>query len=195
MVATPVTVETVPSIDPATGKVCASFERTPLSLLPQLLQKAREVQAAWAKISLSERCARIGVLKNKILEARDTLADTVVRESGKPRVEAKFADIFVALDTAAYFAKHGPALLRPEAVPHHNSAAKVKSGSLHFEPLGVLAVISSWNYPLAIPLSQIIPALAAGNAVLCKTSEFTPECGALIGKLFREAGFLEGLVT
>jgi len=195
MVATPVTVETVPSIDPATGKVCASFERTPLSLLPQLLQKAREVQAAWAKISLSERCARIGVLKNKILEARDTLADTVVRESGKPRVEAKFADIFVALDTAAYFAKHGPALLRPEAVPHHNSAAKVKSGSLHFEPLGVLAVISSWNYPLAIPLSQIIPALAAGNAVLCKTSEFTPKCGALIGKLFREAGFPEGLVT
>jgi acyl-CoA reductase-like NAD-dependent aldehyde dehydrogenase len=195
MVATPVTVESVPSIDPATGKICASFERTPPLLVPQLLQKAREVQAVWAKIPVKERCARIGILKNKILETRDALADAVVRESGKPRAEAKFADIFVALDTAAYFAKHGPVLLRPEVIAHHSSAAKMKSGTLLYEPLGVLAIISSWNYPLAIPLGQIIPAVAAGNAVLCKTSDFTPECGALIEKLFRDAGFPEGLVT
>jgi len=195
MVATPATAETLPSIDPATGKVCASFERTPPLLVPQLLLKAREVQAAWAKVSVEERCALIGVLKNKIFEARETLADVVVRESGKPRVEAKFADVFVALDTAKYFAKHGPALLWPEAVPHHNTVAKLKTGALLYEPLGVLAIISSWNYPLAIPLSQIIPAVAAGNAVLCKTSDFTPECGALIEKLFRDAGFPEGLMT
>jgi acyl-CoA reductase-like NAD-dependent aldehyde dehydrogenase len=195
MVATPVNLQTVPSIDPATGKVCASFERTPSLLVPQLLSKARQVQAAWGKIPLKQRCARIGALKKKILEARDTLADAVVRESGKPRVEAKFADVFVALDTAGYYSKYGPALLRPEAVPHHSTAAKMKSGSLHYEPIGVLAIISSWNYPLAIPISQIIPAVAAGNAVLCKVSDFTPECGVLLEKLFRDAGFPEGLVT
>ncbi len=195
MVATTVTLETLPSIDPATGRVCASFERTPPFLVAQHLQKAREVQGDWAKIAVEERCARIGVLREKILEARDTLADTVVRESGKPRVEAKFADVFVSLDTADYFAKHGPELLQPEAVPHHSMAAKMKSGTLLYEPLGVLAIISSWNYPLAIALSQIIPAVAAGNAVLCKTSDFTPECGELIAKLFRDAGFPKGLVT
>jgi succinate-semialdehyde dehydrogenase/glutarate-semialdehyde dehydrogenase len=59
----------------------------------------------------------------------------------------------------------------------------------------VVGIISSWNYPLAIPMSQIIPAVAAGNGVLCKTSDFTPECGALIGKLFGEAGFPVELVT
>jgi succinate-semialdehyde dehydrogenase/glutarate-semialdehyde dehydrogenase len=195
MVATPVTVETVPSIDPATGKIGASYERTPLLLVPQLALNARQAQAAWAKVSVEDRCASIGVLKKKILEARDTLADAVVRESGKPRVEAKFADVFVALDTADYFAKFGPTLLQPERIPHHSLAAKLKSGALFYEPLGVLAIISSWNYPLAIPVSQIIPAVAAGNAVLCKTSDFTPECGALIEKLFRDAGFPEGLVT
>lgn len=195
MVATPVNLQTVPSIDPATGKVCASFERTPPLFVPQLLLKAREVQAGWARIPVKDRCTRIGVLKKKILEARDTLAAAVVRESGKPRVEAKFADVFVALDTAGYYAKYGPALLRAESVPHHSTAAKMKSGSLHYEPIGVLAIISSWNYPLAIPISQIIPAVAAGNAVLCKVSDFTPECGVLLEKLFRDAGFPDGLVT
>lgn len=195
MVASPVTLDAVPSIDPATGKVCASFPRTPPSSVPELLLQAQKVQIAWAKLRVEERCARIAVLKKKMLEARDILADTVVRESGKPRVEAKFADVFVALDTADYFAKHGPALLRSEPIPHRSTPAKFKSGSLLHEPLGVLAIISSWNYPLAIPIGQIIPAVAAGNAVLCKTSDFTPECGALVERLFRDAGFPEGLVT
>ena len=78
--------------------------------VPQLLAKARIAQRAWARVSVEERCARIAVLKAKILEARDTLADVVVRESGKPRVEALFADVFVSLDTADYFAKQGAAL-------------------------------------------------------------------------------------
>ena len=195
MVISPVTLDPIPSIDPATGRVCATYPRTPSLDVPRLLSKAREVQAQWAKIPIEQRCARIGVLKEKILEARDSLTDAVVRESGKPRVEAKFADVFVSLDSAEYFAKYGPELLRPERVPHHSTAAKLKSGTLLYEPLGVLAIISSWNYPLAIPVSQIIAAVAAGNAVLCKTSDFTPECGALIDKLFRDAGFPEGLVT
>ncbi len=59
----------------------------------------------------------------------------------------------------------------------------------------MIGIISSWNYPLAIPMSQIIPAVAAGNAVVCKTSDFTPQCGALIEKLFLDAGFPKNLVT
>ena len=195
MAAPSVTLDTLPSIDPATGQVSATYDRTPPLQVPQLLAKAREAQRAWAKLSPMDRCAKIDILKNKILAARETLTDAVVRESGKPRAEAKFADIFVALDTADYYAKNGRALLRPEKVPHHSTAAKLKSGALYFEPLGVLAIISSWNYPLAIPISQIVPAVVAGNAVLCKTSDLTPECGALIEKLFRDAGFPENLVT
>ena len=103
---------------------------------------------------------------------------------GKPRAEALFSDIFVSLDTAAYFAANAEKMLQPERVPHHNIAAKAKTGELRYEPLGVIGIISSWNYPLAIPLGQIIPAVVAGNAVVCKTSDFTPQCGALIEKLF-----------
>src|SRR3974390_1863776 len=195
MVATALTVDPLPSIDPATGRVRANFERTPVLQVPQLMLKARESQATWAKVPMKERCARLGALKAKMLDAREALADAVGAESGEPGVEAKFSDVFVSLDTADYFSKDGASLLRPEKVPHHSVAAKLKSGSLYYEPLGVLGIISSWNYPLAIPMSQIIPAVAAGNGVLCKASDFTPECGALMQKLFRDAGFPEGLVT
>ncbi len=187
--------ETIPSIDPATGRVICNFEKTPPMVVPQLLAKARAAQANWAMRPVRERCAQIGALQREILKARDVLADAVVRESGKPRVEALFADVFVALDSAAHFSRSGLDSLRPESVPHRNTAAKAKSGTLFYEPLGVVGIISSWNYPLAIPLSQIIAAVAAGNGVLCKSSDFTPECGALIEKLFRDAGFPEALVT
>src|SRR5260370_23576678 len=122
-----------------------------------------------------------------MMASRNELADAVVRESGKPRVEAIFAAIFVGLDSAESGSRNAASVLRTRQVPHHSIAAKAKRGYLAYEPLGVIAIISSWNYPLAIPISEIIPAVAAGNAVVCKTSDFTPQCGALIEKLFSDS--------
>src|SRR5579863_1025410 len=195
MAATVIPVETIPSVDPSTGKTLAHFAKTPASGWPEILARARAAQSAWCTVPIEKRCSRLCVLRDCMMVARDALADAVVAESGKPRVEALFADVFVALDTAQYYSKQGAKLLRSERVPHHSSAGKAKSGRLVYEPVGVIGIISSWNYPLAIPLSQIIPAIAAGNAVVCKTSDFTPKCGALIEKLFADAGFPKGLVT
>src|ERR1700726_4956462 len=195
MAATAISVDTLPSINPATNETLAYFEKTPPAALPQIIARARAAQILWGNVPIGERCARLLNLRDVIMSSRGALADAVVAESGKPRVEALFADIFVAVDTAAYFAKNAERLLQPERVPHHSLAARAKSGKLTYEPLGVIGIISSWNYPLAIPLSQIIPAIAAGNAVIAKTSDFTPQCGALIEKLFADAGFPKNLVT
>src|SRR6266404_2761899 len=195
MAATAISVDTLPSINPATGEALGYFEKTPAAALTRVVARARAAPSAWARVSIRERCARLRSLRDCIMSSRRALAEAVVAESGKPRVEALFADIFVAVDTAAYFAKNAERLLQPERVPHHSLAAKAKSGSLTYEPLGVIGIISSWNYPLAIPLSQIIPAIAAGNSVICKSSDFTPHCGALIEKLFVDAGFPKDLVT
>src|SRR5579864_1270373 len=195
MAATAIPVETLPSVNPATGETLAYFEKSSPALLPQTVRRAHLAQTSWALVPIRERCKRLGVLRERVLASRDALSDAVVAESGKPRVEALFADIFVSVDTAAFFAKNAARLLSPERVAHHSLAAKAKSGRLAYEPLGVVGIISSWNYPLAIPMSQIIPAVAAGNAVVCKTREFTPQCGALIEKLFLDAGFPKDLVT
>ncbi|HWZ97018.1 MAG TPA: aldehyde dehydrogenase family protein [Candidatus Dormibacteraeota bacterium] len=185
----------LPSYNPATGEVTEQLSRTNPEDVEAIVGDARSAQVQWRATSISQRRALLDRLREKMLAARSELADMVVRESGKPRVEALFADVFVSLDTAAYYIKNLPKLLQSERVPHHNSAAKLKSGRLFYEPIGVLGVISSWNYPLAIPLGQIIAAVAAGNGVVCKTSEFTPKCGERIQKLFNESGFPDRLVN
>src|SRR6059036_49663 len=195
MATTAIPIDTLPSMNPATGEVLGHFERTPASSLPEIVSRVRLVQRDWAKLPIRDRCLKLHGLRDRIMASRNELVDAVVRESGKPRVEALFADIFVALDSAEYWSKNAASALRTERIPHHSTAAKAKSGYLVYEPLGVVAIISSWNYPLAIPLSQIIPAVVAGNAVVCKTSDFTPQCGALIEKLFIDAAFPKDLVT
>jgi succinate-semialdehyde dehydrogenase/glutarate-semialdehyde dehydrogenase len=195
MAATAIPIDALPSINPATGEVVGHFERTLPAHVGEIVSRARAAQSDWARLSIGDRCAKLRVLGERILASRNELAEAVVRESGKPRVEALFADIFVALDSAKYWSVNAANALRTQRVPHHSMAAKAKRGYTVFEPLGVIAIISSWNYPLAIPLSQIIPAVAAGNAVVCKTSDFTPQCGAMIEKLFLDAGFPKDLVT
>src|SRR5579859_1531441 len=195
MAATAIPLDTIPSIDPATGQVLDRIAKTPPEKLIDIVARARASQRQWSAVPVRKRCAQLAILREKMMASRNAFADAVVSESGKPRAEALFADVFVSLDTAVYFAKNGARLLQPERVPHHSTAAKAKSGRLVYEPVGVIGIISSWNYPLAIPMSQIVPAVAAGNAVLCKTSEFTPRCGALFEQLFIDAGFPENLVT
>ncbi len=117
------------------------------------------------------------------------MAASVTRETGKPHVEALFSDVLVALETAKYYARYAPKLLADQRVAHHNLAVKAKSGRLRFEPRGAIGVIAPWNYPLAISLSQAIPAIVAGNSVILKPSELTPSCGQLIAECFAAAGF------
>ncbi|PYU09552.1 MAG: hypothetical protein DMG29_19405, partial [Acidobacteria bacterium] len=92
------------SIDPATGMVIARLEATPPSEVPSILTQARRAQAGWAAQSLQERCALVHRLRETIYARRQEIAERVMRESGKPRVEALFADVLVSLDTAAYYA-------------------------------------------------------------------------------------------
>ncbi len=162
--------------------------------MPRIVERARRVQAEWAEKPIRQRCAQLRRLGEVLYARRQEIAELVTRETGKPRVEALFADVLISLDAAGYYAKRAARMLRPERVPHHNPAVKAKSGLLRYEPYGVIGVISPWNYPLAIPLAQMVPAVAAGNAVLLKPSELAPWCGALIEEFFAQAGFPPGLV-
>jgi len=184
----------IESIDPATGEVIARFEATPVSEVPRVVERARCVQTEWAKHSVRARCAQLRRLRDVLYQRRQEIAALITRETGKPRIEALFADVLVSADAADYYATRAARMLWPERVPHHNLAVKAKTGWLCYEPYGVIGIISPWNYPLAIPLGEMIPAVAAGNAVVLKPSELVPSCGALIEELFRQAGFPPGLI-
>ena len=184
----------IESIDPASEEVIARFEAARPGQLPDIFARARLAQQQWSARPVRERCQAIRRLRDSIYERREEIADVISRETGKPRVETLFAEILLALDTADFFARNGARWLRPERVPHHNIALKAKSGWLMYEPHGVVAVISPWNYPFSIPLSQLVPGVLGGNAILLKPSELTPWCGALVGELFEKTGVPEGLV-
>ncbi len=190
----PSTAAFIDSIDPATNQVLARFEATRSSDLTNILERARAAQQEWSARPLAERCAMLRRLRDAIYARREEIADVISRETGKPRVEAIFAEILLALDATDFLARQAPRWLRPERVPHHNLALKAKSGRIEFHPQGVVAIISPWNYPFSIPIAQLVPALVTGNAVLLKPSELTPGTGALVGELVEQAGFPAGLV-
>src|SRR6185437_4434012 len=161
---------------------------------PEIFRRARDAQKDWEETPVRERCEMLRLLRDAIFARRHEIASVLTRETGKPLAEAIFSEILLALDTANFLARRAPRWLRPHRVPHHNIALKAKSGILKYEPHGIVAVISPWNYPFAIPMLQVIAASVAGNAVILKPSELTPWTGALVGELCGRSRFPEGLV-
>src|SRR5215470_12407387 len=99
-----VAADQIPSINPATGETLAWIDATPIDQIASIVACARTAQKNWAERPISDRCRLLSKLREQMFATRDALADAVVRESGKPRAEALFSDIFISLDTAGYLA-------------------------------------------------------------------------------------------
>jgi acyl-CoA reductase-like NAD-dependent aldehyde dehydrogenase len=185
---TTVQTKTLPAIDPATGIVFAETPVTPVESIPGMVQRARLAQQAWAGHTLAERRRVIARFQRLFFERRRETAELVSRENGKPIAEALLTDVAVTLDMARYYLAHAARILRPRRIAHGNIAFLGKRGRLHWQPLGVIGIISPWNYPLLLPFGELIPALLAGNAVILKPSEFTTRTALLGVSLLHEAG-------
>ena len=135
--------------------------------------RARAAQVAWAEIGVRRRIAVLREFQRKLHEKKSQIAEAITREAGKPAAEALTTEILVVLDAARFLIDNAYRLLRDESVPHGNIVTKLKSGRLLHEPYGVVGIISPWNYPFAIPATETLAALVAGNAVVLKPSEFT----------------------
>jgi acyl-CoA reductase-like NAD-dependent aldehyde dehydrogenase len=175
-------------VNPATLELVGTVTTTDPSAVQEIVSEAKLAQEAWGETPLADRRALLVRVAEAVLERADEIADTVVAETGKPRVEAFTTELFPALDALVWLAKQAPKLLAPERVGYPQLQLKHKRASLHYEPIGVVGVIAPWNFPFAIPFTQTAYALAAGNAVVLKPSELTPLSGALVTELFAAAG-------
>lgn len=187
-----VAVPTIPAIDPATGAVFAETPTTPVESLPGMVDDARKAQREWAT-SLPARKRVIARFQELFFEHRREAAELVARENGKPVAEALLTDIAVTLDMARYYLAKAGHILRPRRIHHGNLAFIGRKGRLYYDPLGVIAIISPWNYPLLLPFGELIPALLAGNAVILKPSEFTTRTALLGVSLLQQAGLPSAL--
>jgi len=152
---------------------------------------ARETQREWAARPVRERAAIVGRVARLVWSRADALMDLVQLESGKSRLDA-FEELADVALNAAHYARHGASSLRARrrggAVPGLTRTAE------HRRPKGVVGIISPWNYPLTLAVSDAMPALIAGNAVVLKPDSQTP-LTALAGlELLRDAGVPAGVM-
>jgi acyl-CoA reductase-like NAD-dependent aldehyde dehydrogenase len=194
MNSTSLAADRIVSIDPATGEIIGRIEATLPEQIPQVVADARAAQQEWEEVPLKMRCKIVRRLGAVIYQRRRELAELISREVGKPIVESQFVDLLLTLESVRYQTRIARWELAPERVPHSNPAVWAKSGWLQYEPYGVISIVAPWNFPLAIPMAQIIPALLAGNAVVLKPSPLAASVGAAIGALCSEAGLPPKLV-
>ena len=162
--------------------------------IQEAVAEARLVQERWAATTFAARRELLGRVAGVVLERADEIAATVTAESGKPLAESYLTELFVAVEHACWVAANAGTVLRPERLRMSQLLLKHKRAWLLYEPLGVVAIVSPWNFPFGIPFSQTVAAVAAGNAVIVKPSELTPLTGAWVERAFAEAGAPAGLV-
>ena len=155
---------------------------------------ARAAQPAWAKLSYRDRARYVLRARELVLAQTDEIATLISRETGKPPLEAISMEVVPTLDLMNYFARNAGALLKRQKIDIGQYGALGRSSYIFYKPLGVVGIISPWNFPWATPLAEIVMALMAGNAVVLKPSELTSLTGLKIGAIFKDAQLPPGLL-
>ena len=179
------TQDTFESTNPATGAVVGVFPVHDTDAVRETVAQARTAAEQWAALGFDGRKTRLAAYRGYIARRMHELADLVHRENGKPHADA-ILEITLAVDHLAWAGAHAKKTLGPRKVNPGLLAAN-HAAYLEYQPLGVVGVIGPWNYPVFTPMGSIAYALAAGNAVVFKPSEFTPAVGAWLAAAWRAA--------
>lgn len=154
---------------------------------------ARLAQPAWAATPYRQRARALLRVRDLIVARADQLAQVISRDNGKVLVDALAAEVVPAALAVGYYVKAARRVLRPQRARGGNILLANKRSRLHPAPYGVVGVISPWNYPFAIPFSEVVMALIMGNGVVLKVASDTLEVGEALAQLFLDADLPPGL--
>ena len=177
-------VETFDTVNPATCEVIATFPVYGRAEVEAAIERAREAAAWWSGLGWKDRRTRLLAWKSHLIRYIGRLAELVHNETGKPLADAQL-EIYLTVVHLDWAARNARRVLGPRRVRSGISAINLAS-SLEYRPLGVVGVIGPWNYPVFTPMGSIAYALAAGNAVVFKPSEFTPAVGGWLVSSFAD---------
>ena len=182
------------SFSPATGEHLGGVPITSPEEVPAVVNAVAKVQPFWAQLRLEDRARYLERAAQVLIDESDEVRDLIVSEQGKPRNEAFSMEVLPTIDALTWIARAGQEILADEKIPMPQIFLKTKSSAFTYEPLGVIGIISPWNYPWSIPFGEVALALMAGNGVVLKPASLTPLIGERIGQVFERAGIPEGLV-
>src|SRR4051794_18733714 len=175
-------------IEPATEEVMAEIPRAGADEADAAVERAREAFPAWRAMPPADRSALLHTLADAIADRQDDLSRIEARNAGKPISDAR-GEIGMVVETFRYYAG-APERLTGKTIP-------VAGGvDMTFrEPLGVVGLITPWNFPLTIASWKVAPALAAGNTIVLKPAELTPLTAVELEKIALESGVPEGVLN
>lgn len=156
--------------------------------LQAVMERARAVQAVLRDMTVAQRIAETRKIADYLVANKERIVARLCEENGKSQTDALIGDVFTVLDLIAYYAKNAGKMLADEKVPTPLMLMGKKSRIMYC-PVGVVLVISPWNYPLNTALTPALCAFLAGNAVVIKPSEETPMKG-LLDDILEGSGFL-----
>ena len=172
------------SLNPATGDVVGVHVVDEPEDVDAAVARARRAAAWWSALSFGERKQVLDQWKGVLARRMAQLAEVVHQETGKPHADAQI-EIGLAIDHLGWAASHAEKILGPHKVSAGLLMAN-QAASVEYLPLGVVGVIGPWNYPVFTPMGSIVYALAAGNAVVFKPSEYTPGVGVWLAESLAE---------
>jgi betaine-aldehyde dehydrogenase len=176
------------SINPATGERVGDVPVAGPAEIEAAVRAARAAQPAWGALAGSHRAGILRRAAAILRERNDALAELETRDTGKPIQETRVVDVISGAECLEYFAA-----LAQSASGEHIDLGPSAFGYTRREPLGIVAGIGAWNYPLQIACWKSAPALAFGNAMIFKPASLTPLTAAELEKAYREAGLPPGI--
>lgn len=181
-------------INPMTGQKVASYPGMDAKEVDALVQKARSMLPKWSKSPIKERVKILSRAAEILAEQCLHYAERISAETGKTRFDALLAEVYYACDVIHFHAQNTERILAPVHLKGSPMAPGRKPYYI-FEPRGVVAVISPWNYPFSLAMGPVVAAIAAGNTVVLKPSSQTIDSGIMVKEILEKAGLPEGVVN
>jgi len=180
--------ETFATINPATGETLGRVEIAGSDTVEAAVAAARKGQIVWAAMTGAERGRVLKRAADLLRAANAELAELETRDTGKPIQETLAVDVLSGAECLEYYGG-----LAATLSGEHIDLGPTAFGYTRREPLGVVAGIGAWNYPLQIACWKAAPALACGNAMIFKPAELTPLSALRLAEIFMEAGLPAGV--
>ncbi|EQA1640293.1 succinate-semialdehyde dehydrogenase [Enterobacter hormaechei] len=173
------------SVNPATGETLAAYPWATSHDVERAIAQADTGFRQWRRESVAHRAQKLRDLGAALRSRAEEMAQTISREMGKPIMQAR-AEVAKSASLCDWYAEHGPAMLHPEST-------QVENAVIEYRPLGPVLAVMPWNFPLWQVLRGAVPILLAGNSYLLKHAPNVLGSAELIGKVFADAGFPEGV--
>ena len=177
--------ETIAVEAPATADRIGSVPACDESDVDAAVAAAREAQTAWGETPVEQRATVIDRFSDLVVDHRAELLDLIQLETGKSRQTAA-EGLFSVPSACDQAVSQGPEAVADE--PRGGGIPLLTTATVTYEPVGVVGVISPWNYPVTLSMADVIPALVAGNAVVLKPDEKTPYATLFLAELLKRAG-------